>query len=291
MSDALLHNWKPAEEREENRKPVKRSKEGPRGAKRVVTRGASKPQPSKDYRPMLLKLAVFALVISSLVSTGFWVRSQQLENFTIRSIEVTGSREFVTSEQVSEVLQQHAQGDFFNIDIDVAREDLLALPWVREVSLRREWPDRLLIQLREQQAVAHWNAHSKNSLLLNEVGQNFAGAQDIAADDLPQLSGVKGSELRVLEEYASLSSQLGEHKVTALSLDARNAWELVLHNDIQVRFLERNKEQAIQRLLTALRVFNADELQRAAKIDLRYSNGFAIEWSSEVNAKVEKNHV
>ena len=291
MSDTLLHNWKPAEEREGNRKSPKRSKATPRGAKRVAARGASKPQPSKDYRPLLVKFAVCTFVISSLASAGFWARHQQLENFTIRSIEVTGSREFVTSEQVSEVLQQHAQGDFFNIDIDVAREDLLALPWVREVSLRREWPDRLLIQLREQQAVAHWNAPSENALLLNEMGQGFAGAEDIAADNLPKLSGVKGSELRVLEEYAHLSTQLGEHRVTALSLDARNAWELVLHNAIQVRFLERNKEQAIQRLLTALRVFNADELKRVAKIDLRYSNGFAIEWSSEVNAKVEKNHV
>ena len=108
---------------------------------------------------------------------------------------------------------------------------------------------------------------------------------------MPKLSGVEGSEQRVLEEYAKLSALLGEHHITALSLDARNAWEMVLHGAIQVRFLERNKEQAIQRLLTALRVFNTDELKRAAKIDLRYSNGFAIEWSEEVNAKVEKSHV
>ena len=287
MSDALLNNWKPADEREEKpeRKLSKRSKDKARGAKRVATRGASKPQPSKDYRPLFVKLALLVLVLTSLAGAGIWVRHQQLQNFTIRSIEITGSREFVTSEQVSEVLQKHAEGDFFNINIDVAREALLALPWVREVSLRREWPDRLLIKLREQKAVAHWYAGDR---LLNERGERFAGAGDIAGESLPKLSGPEGSQQRVLAEYVQLEKLLNTRELKALSLDARNTWEMVLQDDIQVRFLERNKDEAIQRLLTALRVFNADELKQAAKIDLRYSNGFAIEWSNEVKAKVEK---
>jgi cell division protein FtsQ len=281
MSDALLNNWKPADEREKKseRKHNKRVKA--KGA----TRGASKPQPKKDYRPLLVKLALLILVLTSLAATGIWIRHQQLQNFTIRSIEITGSREFVTSEQVSEVLQQHAEGDFFNINIDVARDALLALPWVREVSLRREWPDRLLIKLREQQAVAHWGAGDR---LLNEQGQSFAGAGEIKGVNLPSLTGPEGSQQRVLAEYVQMKKLLSTHELQALSLDARNTWEMVLQGNIQVRFLERNKDEAIQRLLTALRVFNADELKQAAKIDLRYSNGFAIEWSNEVKAKVEK---
>lgn len=272
MSDSLMHNWRPAQKR----------------AAKGATRGASIPQPSKDYRPLLLKLVLLLLLLASLVAAGMWIRHQQLQNFTIRSIEITGSSEFVTSEQVSEVLQQHAEGDFFNIDIDVTRAALLALPWVREVSLRREWPDRLLIKLREQQAVAHWNAGGQQAALLNEQGQRFAGVKEVQGQNLPALSGPAGSEERVLTEYAQLQELLSAGQLQALSLDARNTWEMILQGGIQVRFLERNKDEAIQRLLTALRVFNADELQRAAKIDLRYSNGFAIEWSEKVNAKVEK---
>lgn len=283
MSDALLHNWKSADEREEKleRKLSKRVKA--KGA----TRGASIPQQSKNYRALVLKFALLALILTSLAAVGIWVRHQQLQNFTIRSIEITGSREFVTSEQVSTVLQQHAEGDFFNIDIDEAREALLALPWVREVSLRREWPDRLLIKLREQQAVGYWNSDTKGAALLNELGQDFAGEKEVQGEHLPSLSGPEGSQQRVLAEYVQLQKQLNTHSLQALSLDARNAWGMVLQNGIQVRFLERNKGEAIQRLLIALRVFNAHELKQAAKIDLRYSNGFAIEWSNEVKAKVE----
>ena len=58
MSDAMLHNWKPADEREEaSNKRVHKKRKVNKGA----TRGASKPQPRaslKDYRPLFVKFGI-----------------------------------------------------------------------------------------------------------------------------------------------------------------------------------------------------------------------------------------
>ncbi len=274
MSDVMSPSWKPA-------------------ARRAPSRGASRRAPRRDYRPLLAKLAGVLAVLAVLLGGLFWLRHQQLQNFTIRSIEITGSHEFVRSEQVSAALQQYAEGDFFNVEIEAVRQTLLDLPWVREVALRRAWPDRLLITLVEQRAVARWTDLEGHSALLNDQGQSFAGLAEMQGQHLPELSGSAANQMKLLQTYAAISKQLQGRGVSLqrLQLDARNTWTLWLATGadtaLQVQFLQRNKAEALQRLQTALRVFDADTLREAVKIDLRYSNGFAIEWSK----KVESSHV
>lgn len=306
MSDVMM--WKPAEEREAKRN----SKATRKDRKKEVQRGASRKTAevqTRNLKPHFIRGGMVALVLLLAIGGYVWMQHQQWENFKVRTIEITGSHEFVTSEQVSSALQQYAEGDFFNMEIEAAREALLALPWVREVSLRREWPDRLMIKLREQQAVARWgdvNSASGSqypkgtpSALLNEQGQSFAGLEQLTqveGESLPELSGPEGYQQRVLAEYAALSETLGAYDlaVNSLALDARDAWRMSLSNGMQVLFLQRNKEAAMERLATVLSVFDEAKLQQARKVDLRYSNGFAIEWSKDVELSTtaeSKTHV
>lgn len=306
MTDVMMQNWKSPEERNErtrkmrraavkNKSADKRATNKPQAGRGSGARPVSEPINWRDYLPLMVRALVVLLMLGGAGAAYAWLQHQQWEDFKIRSIEITGAQEFVTSETVSEALQQYAQGDFFDMEIEAAREALLALPWVREVSLRREWPDRLIIKLQEQQAVARWGDVSESTIgvsaLLNEQGQHFAGLNDMDATALPVLRGPEGSQVRVLKEYSALNQSLSSSSlaINTLQLDARDTWHVELSNGLSVLFLERNKVDALQRLATALNVFDADKLKQANTIDLRYSNGFAIEWSETVEMNATGN--
>lgn len=260
-----------------------RDKAARKGARRGAVRGASRPQPRRNYRPLLVRAVASLAAVSVLLGLVSWLAQSQQDSFVIRSIEITGNREFLSNDQVRDALQSHSEGDFFKLDIDSTREALLALPWVQEVSLRREWPDKLVVVLKEQQAVARWNTLAGDKGLLNESAEVFAGLSEAAELKLPQLVGPERKSERVLREYAELSTQLKPlgHEITMLKLDARNTWEMQLANGVAIRFLERNKASAIERLVVALKVFEHDDIAQVARIDLRYSNGFAVSWKEE----------
>ena len=144
--------------------------------------------------------------------------------------------------------------------------------------MQRSWPRGLRVTVIEQQAVARWNSTG----LVNAHGDLFAGNPHFAPPELPQLAGPPGSEAEVVARYMGVQGRIVESgvRLTALTLDARGAWELALDNGVAVRFGRRQVDERFERFMgVALRMV----CQRAADIayvDMRYTNGFAVGWRS-----------
>ncbi|EDY85655.1 polypeptide-transport-associated domain protein, FtsQ-type [gamma proteobacterium HTCC5015] len=265
--------------------PFKRQKQRPqRGA---VRRDG---EPSKGLSRASVLLTTVCLGVATLaLSWWLWPESilqqagandvaETTRPMAIKRIEITGERRYLSNEDVIAALQHFAEGEFFEMDIESARQSLMALPWTREVSLRREWPDTLHVQIVEQRPVANWQGEQDQLVMVNGYGETFSAS--VPQNRLPLLGGPKGSTRRVLEAYAAIREQLGEigGGVDSLLLDARNTWLMTLRNGAEVRFLERNKQDALARLQLAFRSFDEERQQAIQRIDLRYSNGFAIAW-------------
>ena len=63
--------------------------------------------------------------------------------FPVRQIKVDGSLSHITREQLQYVVKNELKGTFFTLDLDKTRMAFEKLPWVRQVQVRRRWPDRL----------------------------------------------------------------------------------------------------------------------------------------------------
>jgi cell division protein FtsQ len=195
----------------------------------------------------------------------------QLPFFPLREIEVTGRIAHTTRDQVHAIVAGQVHGNFFTLDLDAARAAFQKLPWVRRVTLRRHWPDRLEVDIEEHVALARW----RDSALVNTHGEVFEAA---TSETLPVFIAQDGIAAEVAQRYEAFRTSLeplGKRPVQIL-VSARRAWELKL-NDGQVLELGRSQmEERLQRFVRAYGRALAQLPNRPYRIDLRYSNGFAV---------------
>ena len=198
----------------------------------------------------------------------------RLPIFPIRELEVGGQITHTTHDQVQEIVVRELKGNFFTLNLEQSRAAFEKLPWVRKANVRRQWPDRLQVELEEQVAVARW----RDSALVNNYAEVFHAASNEA---LPVFVGPDGTAPELYRRYQAFASALavlGKHP-KEIVLSDRGAWRLTL-DDGQI--LELGREQMDERLQRYVAAYPRTLAQLQAtrlRIDLRYPNGFTVRGS------------
>ena len=74
--------------------------------------------------------------------------------FTVDKIIIDGQLQHITPVQLSYVAHNRLHGTFFTLDIGELKAEFEALPWVRQVSLKRHFPHTVVVTIEEYKAVA-----------------------------------------------------------------------------------------------------------------------------------------
>ena len=136
----------------------------------------------------------------------------------------------VQAAQVAQFCVPRITGTFFTNDLEVTRAAFEALPWVRRVTVRRQWPDRLVVSIEEHRALARWNDEEGNRFV-SVMGEAFhAQGEKLIGARLPLLLGPEGSEKEVAQRYAEFAQRLAVIGQTpaVVSLSPRQAWTIRL---------------------------------------------------------------
>ena len=207
-----------------------------------------------------------------LVSQRVWLKLQA----PVAAIEIEGANRFVTAEAVRSVLEPVRGRSIWSVDLEAWRERLLADRWLTGVRIERQWPDRLQVRLATHRPIAAWN----ETQLLSEAGVVFAPTERPEGLDLPALAGPPGSQWSVWERYTSLRPVLADVGLTlsGVSMSARGALTLSLASGAVVHAGRESLETRLQRLLDVYPDTLAGRMGEVERIDLRYSNGFAVAW-------------
>jgi len=220
-----------------------------------------------------LPLFVGLFALMGLAAGSLWWLSAP-DSLPLRTVRVQGELQHVTQQEVRAAVLPHAQAGFLHIDINAVREALEQLPWVHSVQVRRAWPDVLLVQLREQQVLARWG----DGGLVNPEGKVFRPLEPVAADGLPVLRGPQGTSVMVTAQFIELQRALLplQLNIAEVAMDERRAWRLVLENGMEL-MLGRNEHPArMERFARAWPRILGPRSTSVARIDLRYTNGFAV---------------
>ncbi|MDK2122466.1 cell division protein FtsQ/DivIB [Parachitinimonas caeni] len=203
--------------------------------------------------------------------------------FPVRKIQVDGQLSHITREQLQYVIRNELKGTFFTLDLDKTRQAFEKLPWVRQVSVRRRWPDRLEVTMEEHVALARWGSVS----LLNTFGERFDAASN---DPLPVLEGPDGSEKDLAAGYINFKEQLAPIKLqpTHVWLSARRAWRLELDKQLVLEVGRDNAETRVKKFVLAYPNTLAVMNRTVDYVDLRYPNGFAVRLPDFVPPKPKK---
>ncbi len=219
---------------------------------------------------------------AALVAVGTWLGVTWLLNRPIETIVVAGAFQRVSPIQVEALVEPFARAGFVDIDLAAIRRELAALPWVASAELRRKWPGRLEIRIREQKPVACWGERG----LLNAAGRLFLADADHVPAELPRLRGPAGTEEQVTARYFQLQERL-EHRgmaAVAVTLDERGAWAFQTSTGLQVRLGANSVDARIERFFSVLDGTLAQLAGEVEYVDMRYPNGFAVGWKKAAGA-------
>ncbi|MBI3374774.1 MAG: FtsQ-type POTRA domain-containing protein [Betaproteobacteria bacterium] len=195
--------------------------------------------------------------------------------FPLREVTVAGEFSHVPRAAIERAATARVAGNFFATDLAQLRSGFEQLPWVRRVSVRRVWPDRIEVRLEEHLALARWG----DAGLVNTFGERFAAMSEAT---LPLFVGPAGSESEVAKRYRAFAGIIAplEVRIERVVLTPRYSWQLRLANGLA---LELGRDLASDRAERRLRRFvasHASTLGRIARsheyVDLRYPNGFAL---------------
>jgi cell division protein FtsQ len=224
-------------------------------------------------RPDLLTAAANLLYGLAIVSILYMVLlvAIHLPVFPVREVRVLGDVSRVTRDQIESVVRNELKGNFFTISLDGARGAFEKLPWVRRVSVRRHWPDRLEVALEEHVALARWGDEG----LVNTYGEVFEAASDAR---LPVFAGPKEASHEIADKYARFERSLAPvgKQVAEVSLSARRAWRLRLADGVTIELGREQVEARLEKFAGAFASSVALMREPPAVVDLRYPNGFAV---------------
>lgn len=194
----------------------------------------------------------------------------------VRTVEAVGSFHRVSVLDVEKTVRSDLHGGFVLANIGQVQTALEKLPWVDQVRVQRRWPDALIIQITEQEAVARWG----DSGLINARGELFVRDEQHVPQELPKLTGPDGTERRVADLFFQIRDQVEAANLSleGLRLDDRGAWEVELADGVTVRLGRREIQERFDRFLKSAASLIASRGAEISFIDMRYSNGFSIGW-------------
>ncbi len=224
--------------------------------------------------PTLLKHTSTALLMMSAVLVLVSALHYALHLPTllpIRSVKLVAAPTKVDAEQVLQVVRDNVHGNFFTVDINVLRSELEKLTWVRQVNIRRDFPNTLSVELEEHQALAHWN----NQALVNTQGEIFNAP---SSETLPVFVGQAGESAQVAEQYALCNQQLAavHLQVEGIAQSARFAWQLHLNNGMVLELGSSQMQARLARFVAVYPYSLVTQQNIVKTVDLRYRNGFAV---------------
>ncbi|OFE11138.1 hypothetical protein PHACT_14910 [Pseudohongiella acticola] len=200
--------------------------------------------------------------------------SRPVINREINTVRLDSPLHRLTGEEVRTLLARYTESGFLGVDVQDLRDELEQNPWVAHATVRRVWPDVLVVSIREQQPIARWG----EAALLNESGDVFAPPLRGFESALPALDGPAGSEALVLTQHGIFSQTLAPLGMVpaSVSLSQRGSWTIEVEGGPVLRLGRDDVMARLDRLVAVYRSGLQDHLADARTIDLRYGNGFSV---------------
>jgi cell division protein FtsQ len=223
-----------------------------------------------------IALTLVALPVVGVLNGWFAV-----DRWPVRYLEVEAEYNHVGAEQIRAAAASHLGTGFFALKLEDVRVAVASLPWVEGVEARKRWPDTLVLMVHERQPFARWG--DKRLVGRNGVLFSVPGGEQIQG--LPQLDGPDDRLGDVVDFHTRVQHELAGSglNLAGTSVSGRGSWKLTLASGAEIMLGHEQVDTRIRRFLDVLPRLSSEHGGGFQRADLRYSNGFAIQWPNEAS--------
>ena len=250
-------------------KAYHKTSSGKHGGRHAVSKKGKGRESEKMTPWTRLKVVMWvcvALVVVGLIGTASvyaYSRLTYSAMFSIRSIEMNSCLN-VTKEEVWSIVRGEGKGNIWTVPVrDVSNRLMSHHPWVRSVSVRKSFPDRLVVRIEEHRPIAMVNLDAL--WYVNDAGVLFKRLTAYDPKDLAIITGFSVSDLRakdavVMRNFRGALEllQLAEagplrKNLSEVHFDAQEGYTLVARDTgVQFKVGGMDFQRAIQRVEEAL---------------------------------------
>lgn len=247
-----------------------------RGASRAAVQKNPRQWPKPNWKVISI-VALSGVLLAVLL--GFnrgWELLKPYVDPQITMVRVVGDLSAANQLAIQQQSMPHSAGTFFTVDIAAVRNALEELSWVANAEVSRVWPDQLQVAVQEQLPVARWGSDA----LLSTQGYLFTTVDVSAYQHLPQLTGPKDAQLRVMQQYLAFSQALRPlgYSIKQLEMRERGSWFVTTQTGLQLLFGRDHLNEKMRRFAVVHEKELQEQIDKIERVDLRYSNGLAVAW-------------
>ena len=227
---------------------------------------------------MIRKVVVLVLVAAVLVVGLRFVNA--LASVQLSTVRVAGELTGAESDQVRNAVTEELAKAGWRSAADVA-DAVQALGWVREVRVRREWPDVLHVSVAHETIAAYWG----DDACLTAGGSVVpapADANDPRLGDLPVFQTSVSDGPRTMRVFDMLNgvAQAAGLRIVGLNESAAGDWTTTLANGLQVVLGATDLRRRFERFAIVYEAALRDAPTGVERVDARYHTGVAVRWTT-----------
>ena len=247
---------------------------------RKTRRGANfneqQPRLSDGVAEKFLRLLMVTVFVAAIFGADFIYK--QIDT-PLSKIMVGGNFNHLEEQELAELVNIEIDGGFLSMNLNQLRQELQSHPWIHQVSVRREWPSTLKVEVIEEVPIARWGKKG----FLNRLGDQLSLPENSNLKSLPVLEADFGSSQDMIAQYLLLAELLAptDLRLTELQRDAVGAWQIETASGVRIVL---GRDQIIEKIRRLIVVWGSGldvQLNNIATIDLRYPNGLAVSWRDQ----------
>ncbi len=167
---------------------------------------SKKRYPSVKLSGSFIKMVIVVVLVISM-SLGFILIHDviiQSNYFSAKNLIVTGTRR-LSADQILDQAGIRFGSNILAVNLSVSRKRLLAHPWIDQVAVMREIPDKIRISIKEHSPLAVVDLGRK--FLISDNSILFKEQEGSDPDNLPLIRGLRYSDIRIPGEQARLHEE------------------------------------------------------------------------------------
>jgi cell division protein FtsQ len=209
-----------------------------------------------------------AALVAALLGAVAWYGYTALASRPVKQVVFSGDVDRVPPAIAAEFARELGQRTV-GTSLASVRENAKRIPWVRDASVRRRYPDTIEVRFEAYHALARWN----DNRLVSDAGEIFAAE---APAGLPLFQGADADAPTIVRAWPELVRWLAPVGAPSeVSLNARGAWEVTLASGLHIALGRDELQARAQRFAIAWPQLAARGID-TKYADLRYPNGFAL---------------
>lgn len=216
--------------------------------------------------------ALTAASVALLVFATWRVLDQPLTTYV-----VNGELSAAERQTVRKVLSGVPATGILSADLEVVSDAVQEIPWAREVSIKRRWPDALEVTLHRAQPVARWG----DTEYVSASGELLSLPDDYPG--LPRFDVRQNTPQQAMEVYRLLDQISARESlpIERLMQNAQGEWTVQFADGLQVHLGAEQLNQRMHRFLLVYRRVLLSDDRVAAYVDARYANGVAVRYEDD----------